>query len=194
MKLCKVDENGYFLEDVIVEKHPMTITEEVFIDENEVSEVREVYVKDKNYIEETPIGLYHPKWDGEKWIEGKVFTEEENLVKMYSEIEIEKSICETKILGGMQSDCLGETKTYSTSMNNQATIQGLVITAITNMAVYTTEVLEHKAIDEVDCYPFTEEQIMKLGVDLKTHITNCKKEAELKINEIILKYNANLIA
>jgi len=102
-----------------------------------------------------------------------------------SQIEIIKEECESKILGGFESDCLGETKVYSSSMNNQATIQGLVLTAIMNMSGFVDEVLEHKAIDEIDCYPWKNEQIIQLGVDLKSHITACKKEAEEKINKLI---------
>ena len=102
-----------------------------------------------------------------------------------SQIEIIKEECEAKILGGFESDCLGETKVFSSSMNNQATIQGLVLTAIMNMSGFVDEVLEHKAIDEIDCYPWKNEQIIQLGVDLKSHITACKKEAEEKINKLI---------
>ena len=185
MKCIKINKDGMFEKDVILEARP-TIPQEVeVLLEDGTTEVQTVQVDDPMYITETPIGFYHPKWDGEKWTEGKVFTKEELQLQLELRIEQIKKECESKILGGFESDCFGETKVFSSSMNNQATIQGLVLTAIMNMSGFTDEVLEHKAIDEIDCYPWKNEQIIQLGVDLKSHITACKKEAEEKINNLI---------
>lgn len=50
----KIDQDGYFLEDVILDSIPM-------IDEQ----------PDPSYIEvEVPQGFYRPKWNGSEWIEG----------------------------------------------------------------------------------------------------------------------------
>ena len=54
----KIDENGLFIEDVILEEQPM-------IEQNEE------LIPDPLYITETvPQGFYHPKWDGTEWVEG----------------------------------------------------------------------------------------------------------------------------
>ena len=55
----KIDENGYFLEDVILDSIPM-------IDE----------LPDPSYIEvEVPQGFYLPKWNGSEWVEGMAQSE-----------------------------------------------------------------------------------------------------------------------
>jgi hypothetical protein len=64
MKLFrKIDEQGYFIEDVLFESHPTII-------------VDEIEVPDPQYID-TPCdgGFYKPKWNGKEWVEG--LTEEE---------------------------------------------------------------------------------------------------------------------
>jgi hypothetical protein len=103
--------------------------------------------------------------------------------KKYEEFSNE---CANKILGGFTSNCLGEDKIFDSGMGNQATIQGLVLTALLNKSglMPKQEILEHKTINDAGCYPFTNEQIIKLGLDLKAHITACKKDAELKMSEL----------
>ena len=59
MKLFrKIDEQGYFIEDVLFESHPTII-------------VDEVEVLDPQYID-VPCygGFYKPKWNGSEWVEG----------------------------------------------------------------------------------------------------------------------------
>lgn len=59
----KVDNDGYFLEDVILESQPM-----IFV-EGEDGIMMEV--PDQNYVQiQCPEGMIKPKWDGYKWIEG----------------------------------------------------------------------------------------------------------------------------
>ena len=54
----KIDENGLFIEDVILEEQPM-------IEQNEE------LIPNPHYIVETvPQGFYHPKWNGAEWVEG----------------------------------------------------------------------------------------------------------------------------
>jgi hypothetical protein len=66
MKLLRIDEQGYFIEDVIKDKRP-TIPE-VKVDEE--GKEYTVEVPDPHYITTPcPGGFYRPKWDGEKWVE-----------------------------------------------------------------------------------------------------------------------------
>ena len=68
MKLFrKIDTTtGNFLEDVIFESHPTLVDGEL----------------DPQYIEEAPEqGLYKPKWDGDKWVEGATQEEIDELTK-----------------------------------------------------------------------------------------------------------------
>ena len=64
MKLIKIDkQTGLFIEDVIVSEIPTIMYED---EEGNIT-----CIPDPQYIQETPIGFYHPKWDSEKWVEGK---------------------------------------------------------------------------------------------------------------------------
>jgi len=67
MILRKVDDKGYFVEDVLVESHPTII-------------VDEVEVLDPHYID-TPCegGFYKPKWNGSEWVEGLTELEIEDI-------------------------------------------------------------------------------------------------------------------
>lgn len=78
-----IDENGFFTEDVIADEIPYVmevVQEEVTDEEGNVTMVdveRPVLddegnpIPDPLYISEpVPQGFYHPKWDGEKWVEG----------------------------------------------------------------------------------------------------------------------------
>ena len=59
----RIDENGLFLEDVLLDKQPM-------IEQNEES------IPDPHYITEpVPQGFYRPKWNDAEWVEG--LTDEE---------------------------------------------------------------------------------------------------------------------
>ena len=68
-KLLRINEDGWFIEDVLVESVPM-------IDGEVDEEGNMTQVPDPLYIS-TPSteGLYLPKWDGEKWVEGKTQAE-----------------------------------------------------------------------------------------------------------------------
>jgi len=69
--IVKIDSNGLFIEDVI-------------IDENEVVPGDCIEIP-------CPPGFYHPKWDGKNWVEGLSQTEIdaiENTVQPKTEIEI----------------------------------------------------------------------------------------------------------
>lgn len=83
MQLRLIDENGLFIEDVITDETPYlmeVVQEEVTDEEGNVTVVdveRPVLddddqpIPNPQYISEpVPQGFYHPKWDGEKWVEG----------------------------------------------------------------------------------------------------------------------------
>ena len=63
MKYIKIDKDGNFIKDVILNQQPTII-------------VDEIEVPDPQYIA-TPCkgAFYHPKWDGEQWVEGKTAEE-----------------------------------------------------------------------------------------------------------------------
>jgi hypothetical protein len=67
MILRKVDDKGYFVEDVLVESRPTII-----VDDEEVL--------DPQYID-IPCdgGFYKPKWDGSEWVEGLTDLEIEDI-------------------------------------------------------------------------------------------------------------------
>lgn len=70
MKLYrKIDNEGFFIEDVILEEVPCVYDEEG----------NKIY--DTHYIDvEVPQGLYKPKWTGTEWVEGMT-QEEINVIK-----------------------------------------------------------------------------------------------------------------
>ena len=65
----KIDENGFFIEDVILEEQPM-------IEQNEEMILDPHYVSDP-----VPQGFYHPKWNGTTWVEGATQEEIDELTK-----------------------------------------------------------------------------------------------------------------
>ena len=76
----KIDDSGYFIEDVLLEEVPYTYDEEFNI------------IYDTHYIEiPVPQGMYKPKWDGAEWIEGLTQEEIDNITNKHVELaEIEK--------------------------------------------------------------------------------------------------------
>lgn len=63
MQVFKIDENGMFVEPVIIEQ--------------KVNEASELYfdIPDDCVKQVPKEGLYHPKWDGVSWVEGMPQTE-----------------------------------------------------------------------------------------------------------------------
>jgi len=78
--------------------------------------------------------------------------------------------CESRILDGFDSDCLGETKHFDCAMTDQANIQGLTLTAIMGLNGLTTEETHWKGTGELECYKFEYVQMLKLAEDLKKHV------------------------
>ena len=106
--------------------------------------------------------------------------------KLMYQVEQLKKECEQKIMSGFASSAYqGVEKVYSSSLENQATISSLFMVALSNLSGVTEEPIEHKAISEIQCYEWTEQEIIQLGKDLKNHITLCKKECEAKILELM---------
>jgi hypothetical protein len=84
----KIDKDGYFIEDVILNEQPK-ITQEI---DGVTSEVL-----DPHYITIKPEGLYKPKWDGEQWVEGLTDKEIETLKKPQRMAEIQARLKELDI-------------------------------------------------------------------------------------------------
>ena len=83
----KVDENGLFVEDVILDEQPM-------IEQNEES------IPDPCYITE-PVshGLYNPKWNGSEWVEGLSDIEIYEITKtLTQEPTVEERLAQTEEL------------------------------------------------------------------------------------------------
>jgi len=78
--------------------------------------------------------------------------------------------CNKKILDGFDSNCLGVVKHFDAELTDQATIQGLTITAMLGLNKLTTEETHWKATGELSCYKFEYTQIIKLATDLKKHV------------------------
>jgi len=80
MRLAKVDEQGLFIEDVIVKEYPLI-------------EVDGEMVKDESYVSApSQGGLYKPKWTGTEWVEGlteqEVQTIKDNVIHSLSTAEL----------------------------------------------------------------------------------------------------------
>ena len=68
MILRKIDSDGYFIEDVVVDSYPTIL--EVIVDDEGVESAIEVH--DPSYIDVVcPEGLHKPIWNGKEWAEGK---------------------------------------------------------------------------------------------------------------------------
>ena len=78
--------------------------------------------------------------------------------------------CEQRIYEGFDSACLGETKHFDCQATDQATIQGLALTAILGLQGYTDEETHWKGTGELECYKFEYTEILQLATDLKKHI------------------------
>ena len=74
MKLIKIDVNGYFLEDVIVQEIPMIEQEDG------------TQIQDPQFVQETPVGFYLPRYVNGKWVEG-LSLEQIDALKQPSEVE-----------------------------------------------------------------------------------------------------------
>ena len=163
MMMLRIDSNGYFVEDVLVDGIP---TIEIINEDDTV-----LTINDPSYIS-VPCqeGFYKPKWDGDKWIEGKVFTTEDAYAEKIQLILKASQDCNARILAGFESDCLGEPKMFDCEVHDQSTIQGLTITAMLGLQGLTQEETHWKATGELECYKFEYTQILKLATDLKKHV------------------------
>jgi hypothetical protein len=93
-------------------------------------------------------------------------------------------ICNKTILKGFSSKAFDGTtdKFYTADYNDQARMAGLVSIAQLVLAGLSTEPLRWKASDELECYVWTPQSILALGLDLKKHVeANTNKFYELRI-------------
>lgn len=94
-------------------------------------------------------------------------TEEEK--KAFAIYQASKA-CKERIIQGFDSECLGELKHFDSTMEDQATIHGLTLTAIMGLNGLTQEETHWKGTGELECYKFEYVQMLKLAEDLKKHV------------------------
>lgn len=82
--------------------------------------------------------------------------------------------------GGFKSSCLGDEKTFDSSPENRTLVMGLAMKAslIASGQTLPDSTLDWKAKDEPVCYAWTPQQMITLGVDLSTFMTNTIKHKE----------------
>lgn len=169
MVFRKIDKQGNYLGQVILDKHPMITETQMDVEGNPV----EVQVPDPLYRTEPFLqGAYRAKFNFTTGVfeEAKVFTEEEILAIKMQEVEIKRIECEQRIVSGFESNCLGVVKHFDCQPHDQSNILGLALTATLGVNGMTTEEVKWKASDEMACYPFTYEQALQLAFDMKAHI------------------------
>lgn len=84
----------------------------------------------------------------------------------------ESQECNSRILAGFESNCLGQLKHFDCEMSDQAIVQGLAIAAILGLQGLSTEETRWKASGELECYKFEYSQALQLAIDMKKHIEN----------------------
>lgn len=89
-------------------------------------------------------------------------------------IESMNQECAKRILSGFTSNAFdGVTeKHYDCEMTDQSRIAGLVSIAQLRLSGLSAEPLKWKGTGELECYEWTPEQMLTLGLDLKRHIQN----------------------
>lgn len=82
--------------------------------------------------------------------------------------------------GGFKSSCLGTEKTFDSSPENRNLIIGLAMKAglVANGTKLTDNNIDWKAKDEDVCYPWQPSQMITLGVDMSTFLTDTIKHKE----------------
>lgn len=80
MKLIKIDANGYFIEDVIVQEIPMIEQEDG------------TQIQDPQFVQETPIGFYLPRYVNGEWIEGLSVEQIESLKQPSQEPSLDERV------------------------------------------------------------------------------------------------------
>lgn len=102
-----------------------------------------------------------------------------NILKKNKIIEM-RAACESNIISGFKSSCLGSEKHFDCDRDSQLCMQSLLSKAILlSMGVPLADnILEWKASGEAICYPFTLHQIKTLAGDLNTHLIKNKKQFE----------------
>jgi hypothetical protein len=103
-------------------------------------------------------------------------------------IEKMRQTCEFKIINEFYSDCMGELKRFDCELTDQSNIAGLVSVAMLLLnGTPIEESLRWKSSDMPICINFLPQQIMKLGLDLHKHKTECILQFEklrMYINDI----------
>ena len=89
----KIDKDGYFVEDIILQQPPIIEVESKDLD----GKIITIKQPDPTYIAEKPVGLYKPKWLDGKWVEGLTESEIQDLKKPQRMAEIKIRLKELDI-------------------------------------------------------------------------------------------------
>lgn len=89
----KIDKDGYFVEDIILQQPPTIEVESKDLDGKPIT----IKQPDPTYITEKPVGLYKPKWLDGKWVEGLTESEIQDLQKPQRMAEIKARLHELDI-------------------------------------------------------------------------------------------------
>lgn len=84
MKLIKIDADGYFLEDVIVQEIPMIEQEDG------------TQVQDPKFIAETPVGFYLPRYVNGEWVEGLSSVQIDSLKSTVEEVPLDVRVAKVE--------------------------------------------------------------------------------------------------
>jgi hypothetical protein len=174
LKGYKIDDQGFYTEDYIYK-------------ENQDLEPNII----KTDIQK---GLYKPKWDGEKWVEGAIVDVEKIKQSKINEIE---EWCRTAIISGFKSSAYqGIEKTYASTLEDQANITGNALSATSKIAGVTecqNDKFYYHAIGE-DFVEFTAGECLQLARDWKSFKeTQLFKSKELQnfVNSLTTKEDIN---
>ena len=165
-KVILIDESGLFVTDVII-----NVGQETPI----------------NCIEAPcPDGFYHPKWNGNEWIEGgkQVITKEQL-------IEQSNQRCEESILKGFYLNLGSGEKHFGCSLENQANIDNLYHTAFLVSQGFPLPQgvnLEYNTSTDECIHPLSFEQCVGLWVAKNAHVYKHRKACQ---DEKLAILNAN---
>lgn len=125
------------------------------------------------------------EWNGTEWVINLDALKKQKIESLSAD-------CHIRILNNFTSRAYnGELKRYDCDYTDQARISGLVAVAQTVLMGLADESIGWKAKGELECYPWTPQQMIQLGLDVKRHI---EKETGLFYEKRIKVINAKTVA
>ena len=134
----------------------------------------------KEYIEDNMIVQEYDSGTIVKSINAQIYVPTLDDIKNNKIQELEDK-CNKILNGGFTSNCLGTARKFSSTELNRSLIVGLVAKAqlLLNNVDLPDKNLDWKAEDDPVCYAWTPQQILVLGSDMSTFMTNTIKHKEL---------------